>query len=171
MVVTYLIVGLFVTSSNTIVLADMSEENGACDTLFNDMLLDQTCCISERFPEDQSKCKIPEDEDKMCDFYKCVVAEQNVLTDDEIDEGKLKEFFDQWEKDYPKEKAMTLRARTGCLNGKYLEYINKDNCLEARLYFCMYINSFMECQSWKESDRCTKVKEHAQKCKDVQGMK
>ncbi|CAK1602774.1 unnamed protein product [Parnassius mnemosyne] len=95
---------------------------------------------------------------------------EKVLTDDEIDDDKVNKLLDQWEKDYPKEKPMVIRARKECLDGKYREYISKHDCIESKLYDCVFVNVLVDCQSWREDAECAEVKEHAQKCKDAQDM-
>ncbi|CAH2067374.1 unnamed protein product, partial [Iphiclides podalirius] len=155
------------------VLAESSEEGMACEALFNDTLND--CCDSKFLFDDSSestKCKNSKDEEELsCDDYKCLLEEDDLLVGEKISEGNVNKMLDKWENEYPKEKPMIDRARSECLGGKYLEYINEENCVPLKFYTCLYINSIIECQTWKTDVQCRKMKEYALMCKTLQDSK
>ncbi|XP_068620874.1 uncharacterized protein [Battus philenor] len=169
----YTVVGLTLVFSRSMqVYADLTGKE-ACVAVFNGTAIDVECCDSEMLRDDTSKssqCGPSSEEGEMtCDDFKCLLEEDGIIINDKISEDKAKEMFDQWEKDYPKEKAMVDRARRECLGGEYLKFPAEDDCEPLKFYSCLYAYAILECQSWKDDAECITMKENAQKCKKALG--
>lgn len=68
-----------------------------------------------------------------------------MLVDDKINDEKVKEMLNQWEKENPSEKTTIDRVRRNCSGGKFAELLadssaSDDVCEPLQFYLCVYIN-------------------------------
>ncbi|KPJ07563.1 hypothetical protein RR48_05053 [Papilio machaon] len=131
---------------------------------------DRKCCEVSLWIDSGESTKCKEDGDMTCDYFKCLADENGLLDDDKINDEKVKELLNQWEKENPSEKATINKVRRNCSGGKFMELladssVSDDVCEPLNFYLCVYINIIFECSSWKQDSQCTKMKEYTQTCK------
>ncbi|XP_069358094.1 uncharacterized protein [Maniola hyperantus] len=160
------LVGLIFIVISSVFAGDINDSMMSCFELFDPDGIDEMCCENmESFDDmtkDYKKCL---KKDSECEDFQCILNKTGMLKDGKIDEDGATKFFNKVEKDHPKEKSMIERVRRECLDGKYDNYPPEDGCSAVKFYVCSYINTFVECDSWKEVDICIKMAENAKKCK------
>ncbi|XP_045763709.1 uncharacterized protein LOC123866289 isoform X2 [Maniola jurtina] len=162
----YLLVGVIFILISNVSAGDKNDNMLSCLELFNPDGIDQMCCENlesiDDLTKDYEECL---KKDSECEDFQCILNKTGMIKDGKIDEDGAMKFYDKLEKDYPKEKSIIERVRRGCLDGKYNNYPPEDGCSAVRFYVCSYINTFVECDSWKKLDVCTEMAENAKKCK------
>ncbi|XP_034824574.1 uncharacterized protein [Maniola hyperantus] len=163
------LVGLIFIVISSVFAGDINDSMMSCFELFDPDGIDEMCCENmESFDDmtkDYKKCLKKDSEEWLCEDFQCILNKTGMLKDGKIDEDGATKFFNKVEKDHPKEKSMIERVRRECLDGKYDNYPPEDGCSAVKFYVCSYINTFVECDSWKEVDICIKMAENAKKCK------
>ncbi|KPI94600.1 hypothetical protein RR46_05852 [Papilio xuthus] len=163
-------IAFFLLFVNCEVFADSTEQSEACQAVFNSTIDDKKCCEGSMWDDSDKSTKCKDDAEMPCDFFKCLAEENGLLVDDKINDKKVKELLNQWEKEYPSEKASIERVRRNCSGGKFIELMadssaSDDACEPLNFYLCVYINMIFECSSWKQDAQCSKMKEYTETCK------
>uniref|UniRef100_A0A0K8TUU6 Odorant Binding Protein n=1 Tax=Epiphyas postvittana TaxID=65032 RepID=A0A0K8TUU6_EPIPO len=162
----YYILAIFIVAAPQ-VFADEEADIMSCLEMFKPDHIEEKCCEDmNMFDEDFESCKTKEGEWE-CENAKCVLEKAGILNGDTIDEKKAAAALEKHKKEYPANKAMFDRVQAQCMDGKYEEYPPKEACPLIKLQICSYIQSVVECQSWKQSDTCKKMSDHAKTCKTV----
>nr|XP_026487155.1 uncharacterized protein LOC113394157 [Vanessa tameamea] len=100
-----------------------------------------------------------------CENFQCVVRKNGLLKDDKLDEDGVNKFLDEIEQENPKDKSVTDKVRSECLDEKYEAYPPEDACPVLKFYICTYINIYLECNSWKKDETCSKMAQQANQCR------
>ncbi|CAG4943769.1 unnamed protein product [Colias eurytheme] len=147
------------------------DELQPCVDLFSDENEDDCCESFEVFKsidEALEDCVKKDSVDLTCDDYSCVLNRIGIMKEGIIDEDASKNYLKSLADEYPEQIRLIHRVGSLCLNGKYNDYDNsEESCPASNFYICIYTNTVLGCEKWKQTDECKKMSESAKACQSM----